>query len=180
MQEGTLDHHPKVSPAIRRATREDAAAVREIYRPAIEGSAASFEVEVPTVSDVEERIASALQGYEWLVAESGGEVIGYAYAGQFRARAAYAPSAEVSVYLAENARGKGVGRALLSELIKRLQETGFANALAGVTLPNPASVRLFESMGFKQVGVFRRVGYKFDAWHDVGWWQLELEPPQDK
>ncbi|MBX3386552.1 MAG: N-acetyltransferase [Phycisphaeraceae bacterium] len=118
--------------------------------------------------------------YPWLAAEvaglHGGEasVVGYAKAGVWRARAAYARTSEVSIYLDPGARGQGIGRALYVELLDRLRSAGFHTAVAGATLPNEASARLHHAMGFEFVGVFREVGRKFDRWHDVGWWQKIL------
>jgi phosphinothricin acetyltransferase len=168
-----------MSTTIRRATPADAAAVLSIYAPIIEGTAISFETEIPSEAETADRIEKAIETHSWLVAEDGGRVLGYAYAGIFRMRSAYAPSTEVSVYIDEGARGKGVGRALVVALLDELKVGGFANAFAGVTLPNDASVRLFESLGFTYVGVFKRVGFKFDRWHDVAWWQLRLDEPQE-
>ena len=126
------------------------------------------------------RIEASAGTYPWLVAEGDSAVIGYAYAGEFRQRAAYRWSAEVSVYIDMHHRAKGAGRALMTRLLEELRAGDFANALAGVTLPNTASERLFESLGFLPVGVFRSAGYKFGIWHDVGWWQLALRefPPK--
>lgn len=102
---------------------------------------------------------------------------GYAYASRFHPRSAYRWSAEVSVYLAAEARGQGLGRQLVEELLGRLRELGFVNAFAGTALPNRASVRLFESLGFEKIGHWARVGFKHGAWHDVGWWQLHIREP---
>jgi phosphinothricin acetyltransferase len=113
----------------------------------------------------------------WLVAERDGGVTGYAYASPHRARAAYRWGADVSVYLDERERGRGSGRALYGALLPVLRDLGYTGAYAGITLPNPASVALHESMGFSLVGVYRRVGYKLGGWHDVGWWQLVLADP---
>ena len=101
-------------------------------------------------------------------------MLGYAYASAHRARAAYQWSADVSAYVHQAARRRGVGQALYTSLFQILFEQGFYNAYAGITLPNPASVRLHESLGFKLVGVYQQVGYKLGAWHDVGWWQLTV------
>jgi phosphinothricin acetyltransferase len=180
LQERQIADDQGASLTIRAATAADAAGVLAIYGPVIETSATSFETEVPTESEIAHRIETTLESYPWLVAADGDEILGYAYAGIFRMRAAYAPSAEVSTYIAESARGKGIGRALLARLLDEVRARGYANAFAGITLPNEASVRLFESAGFRHVGVFRNVGYKFDDWHDVGWWQLDLGVVQER
>lgn len=118
---------------------------------------------------------SGSKTYPWLAAEVDAHFAGYAKAGVWRAREAYARTAEVGIYVEPAAHGRGLGRSLYADLIRRVKETGFHTIVAGVTLPNEASVRLHESLGFRQVGTFREVGHKFDRWHDTGWWQLMLE-----
>lgn len=111
----------------------------------------------------------------WLVADDpDGGVIGYAYAAKHRERAAYRWSVDCSVYITAKAQRRGVGRLLYGELLPVLRGLGYFRVFAGIALPNPPSVGLHESVGFKPVGVYRRVGYKYGAWHDVGWWQLSL------
>lgn len=112
--------------------------------------------------------------YPWLAAEVNGAFAGYAKAGQWRTREAYAPTAEVTVYVALDQHRKGVGRALYEALLDRLRRDGFHSAVGGITLPNPGSVGLHEAVGFRHVGTFRECGRKYDAWHDVGWWQAML------
>ncbi|HEX6602830.1 MAG TPA: GNAT family N-acetyltransferase [Solirubrobacterales bacterium] len=154
----------------------DAAACAAIYAPHVEDSVVSFEEEAPDSAEMVARIERYGTSHAWLVAERDGEVVGYAYATAFNERPAYRWSASVSVYIAEDARGQGVGRALYAALFERLRERGFRMACAGVTLPNEASVGLHESFGFEQVGVNREIGWKHGAWRDVGWLQLELAP----
>ena len=119
---------------------------------------------------------TTLEFFPWLIAEEGGRVLGYAYASRHRERAAYRWSADVSVYVREDARGKGVGRALYTSLFAILRLQGIFNILAGITLPNAASVALHEAMGLRPLGVYERIGFKCGAWHDVGWWQYALRP----
>jgi L-amino acid N-acyltransferase YncA len=159
---------------IRIAEAADAQEVAEIYAPAVAGSPISFETEVPTGREMEERITAALAFAPWLVCVDGERVDGYAYASRHRERAAYRWSVDVSVYVHERGRRAGVGRALYTALFALLRLQGFHAAHAGITLPNEASVRLHESLGFRLVGVYPRVGFKCGAWHDVGWWQLGL------
>lgn len=159
---------------IRLATPDDAAAVRAIYAPHVTDSATSFETEVPSVDEMRRRIEALRPTHPWLVAEDADGVAGYAYAGPHRARAAYGWAAEVSVYVDGRARRRGVAHALYAELLERLRRQGFALALAGVTLPNDASVGFHEAMGFRPAGVFPALGFKHGAWHDVGWWTLRL------
>lgn len=157
----------------------DAAACVAIYAPHVEAGATSFEEAPPGSAEFAERIATLATTYPWLVAERGGEVVGFAYACPHRSRPAYRWSVEVSVYVADEERRGGHGRALYGELVERLRRQGFHVACAGITLPNEASVALHESIGFVPVGVYRRIGWKDGAWRDVGWWQLELQPPGD-
>jgi len=159
---------------IRLATGSDAAAVAAIYRPNVDGSVASFETEAPDAQEMARRIEGTLRGFPWLVCAIDDTVAGYAYAGRHRERAAYRWSAEVSVYIDTAFRRRGVGRGLYESLFAVLAAQGYVNAFAGVTLPNPASVGLHESMGFEPIGVFRRIGHKYGGWHDVGWWQVPL------
>jgi phosphinothricin acetyltransferase len=159
--------------------QRDAAACAAIYAPHVEGSAVSFEEQAPDATAMAARIERYGASHAWLVAERAGPVVGYAYATGFNERPAYRWSASVSVYVAEEARGVGVGRALYEALFARLRERGFRMACAGITLPNEASAGLHESLGFEQVGVNREIGWKEGAWRDVGWYQLELTPPRD-
>ena len=112
--------------------------------------------------------------YPWLAAEVEGRFAGFAKAGMWRAREAYALTAEVTVYVESAFHRRGVGRALYADLLARLREAGYRTAVGGITLPNDASERLHESMGFRHVGTFREVGHKFDRWHDTSWWQRML------
>lgn len=154
--------------------RRDAGACAAIYAPFVAESAVSFEEVAPDAAELSARIAATQATHPWLVAESGGEVIGFAYACPHRARAAYRWSADVSAYVASGSRRAGAGRALYAELLGRLSAQGFHVACAGITLPNEASVALHESFGFEPVGVYREIGWKAGAWRDVGWWQLRL------
>ncbi|PKB81316.1 MAG: GNAT family N-acetyltransferase [SAR202 cluster bacterium Io17-Chloro-G9] len=159
---------------IRLAREEDAGQMLDIYAPIVRNTAISFELEPPAVEEFKNRVTESLGVAPWLVCESDGSVFGYAYAGRHRAREAYQWSVEVSVYVAESQHRQGVGRALYTSLIACLRVQGFQNAYAGITLPNPASVALHESLAFQPVGVYRNVGYKLGEWHSVGWWELAL------
>lgn len=162
----------KGRPSIRPAHRDDAMGILAVYGPVVSETPISFEEEPPSLKEIEERIATS---FTWLVAEIPDELLGYAYASALHPRAAYRWSTEVSVYLGSGARGRGIGTQLLKALLERLREIGFVNAFAGVTLPNPASIRLFESAGFGKIAHWDQVGFKLGAWHDVGWWQLRLQ-----
>jgi|SRR5262245_22481376 len=161
-------------PMIRMATAGDAEAVARIYDPVVARTAISFEIEPPGPAEMERRIRQVLPFAPWLLDEREGAVRGYAYASKHRERAAYQWSVDVAVYVGEAHRKQGVGRALSAKLFRLLRLQGFHAAHAGITLPNAASVGLHESLGFRLIGVYPRVGYKMGAWHDVGWWQLEL------
>lgn len=159
---------------IRDATSADAADCAALYAPYVLETAVSFETEPPTADEMARRIAEAQEQHAWLVAEHDGAVAGYAYAGSWRSRAAYERTAETSVYLARSATGGGLGSVLYTALLQRLAQLDFRTAVAGMTLPNPASERLHTALGFTPVGVFRRVGWKRGAWHDVSWMQRDL------
>ena len=159
---------------IRLATESDAEAIERIYAPFVLYTAVSFETEPPGVDEMRSRILKILARLPWLVCESAGGVIGYAYASRHKERAAYGWSVDVTVYIHEDHRRHGVGKALYTSLLAVLRLQGFYNAYAGITLPNPGSVGLHEAMGFTPVGVYRAVGYKLGRWHDVGRWQLAL------
>jgi L-amino acid N-acyltransferase YncA len=159
---------------IRLATERDAEAVQRIYAPFVLHTAVSFEIEPPSVDEMRSRIAKILARLPWLVCQRDKNVIGYVYASPHRERPGYAWSVDVAVYIDEEHRRHGVGKALYTSLFQVLRLQGFYNAYAGIALPNPGSVGLHESQGFEPVGVYRAVGYKLGRWHDVGWWQRAL------
>jgi len=159
---------------IRFATQKDAGQIVEIYAPFCVGTPVSFETEPPSLALMRQRINKTLKVFPWLVSEHEGQILGYAYASRHRERAGYRWSVDVSVYVREGHRRKGLGRALYSSLFAILRLQGFYNIVAGISLPNPASVTLHESMGMRRVGVYRGIGFKCGKWHDVGWWQLAL------
>src|SRR5215467_3029678 len=166
-------------PTIRLATPDDAEEVRAIYAPYCH-TPISFETEPPSVEEMRGRLTKVLGQCPWLVCEEGGEVLGYAYATQHRERAAYRWSVDTAVYVRQGRQRRGVGRALYTSLLAVLPLQGYFNAYAGVTLPNPASVGLHEAMGFQPVGVYRQVGFKCGSWHDVAWFQRDLQPRPDQ
>ena len=142
-------------------------------------TAITFETEPPDAAEMAERIAAAsghTRGWCW---RTDGRSSGYAYGGPFKARAAYRWSCEVSVYLEPGRRRTGGGRALYEALLDRLAERGYRTALAGMTLPNEASVGLHRAMGFEPVGTYRRIGWKLGRWHDVAWYQRDLAEDDD-
>jgi L-amino acid N-acyltransferase YncA len=155
----------------------DAADVASIYRPAVEVTAASFEEVTPDEEEMASRIRHILTRTPWLVAESSGRVIGYAYAAPHRERAGYRWSVDVSAYVHPEWHRRRVGRTLYDALLPLLLSQGFVNVYAGIALPNPASVALHESIGMRLIGVYERVGFKFGAWHDVAWYGLRIAEP---
>jgi phosphinothricin acetyltransferase len=162
---------------IRNANLDDAAEIAAIYGPIVAHTTISFELDVPSVDEMRSRIAKTLPALPWFVAEDdAGGVCGDVYAGKHRERAAYQWAVDTSAYVREDMRGQGVGRRLYEALLGRLAELGYYQAFAGIALPNAGSVGLHEAVGFKPLGVYRNVGFKRGAWHDVGWWQRELRP----
>jgi phosphinothricin acetyltransferase len=154
----------------------DAGACAEIYAPSVSAGVASFEDEPPDAAEMERRIATTAERYPWLVAERDGAVAGYAYGTAHRTRPAYRWVVEVTVYVDAARHRSGVGRELYQALLPLLARQRLQVVVAGITLPNEASVALHEAVGFQPVGIYRDFGYKFGAWHDVGWWQARLAP----
>lgn len=152
----------------------DAPALADIYRPIVEETAITFEITPPDGAVFDQRWQAHYPSHPWLVMERSGAVIGYAYAAPFKARAAYDRTVEVSVYLADSSRGAGAGKRLLLALLDVLRDRGFTEAIAIITVPNKASVGLFESLGFCHKGGLTQVGYKFDRWHDIAFFQKSL------
>jgi L-amino acid N-acyltransferase YncA len=162
---------------LRLATADDAAAIASIYAPYVTGSAISFETDAPDEAEMGARIAAGGDLYPWLVAtDRTGELLGYAYACAFRARRAYRFSVEATVYVAQGAHGQGIGRSLYAALLPLLEAQGFTQAIAAISLPNPASIRLHEAVGFEPAGAYRDVGWKLGDWRSVGPWQRSLAP----
>jgi L-amino acid N-acyltransferase YncA len=162
---------------IRRATADDAAAIASIYAPYVVGSVVSFETAPPERAEMQSRIEAAGDLYPWLVACDGEQPpLGYAYACAFRSRPAYRFSVETTLYVADGAHRRGIGTLLYRALLPVLEAQGFAQAIAAITLPNEASVRLHEALGFVRAGTYDRVGFKFREWRSVGLWQRALAP----
>ena len=164
---------------IKFADESDAAAIAKIYRPIVESTTISFETVPPDREEMARRIVATTREHPWLVCDIGGRVAGYAYATKHRVRSAYKWSVDTSVYVDDGFRLRGVGRGLYESLFGILATQGYFNAYAGIALPNAASVGLHEAVGFRKIGVYARVGYKFGEWRDVGWWQLELRAHEE-
>lgn len=174
---------------IRIATHADASACAAIYAHYVHNTVITFETQAPTLEEMSTRIATANARHAWMVAESEsepGKLIGYAYGGTWKTRAAYRWSCEVSVYLDPEQRGGGWGKRLYTELFERLAARGYLIAIAGMTLPNPASAALHRHFGFVDAGLNTRIGFKNGAWHDVQWMQRTLaerpegQPPEPR
>ena len=164
-------------PSIRLASAADASAIAAIYAPYCERSAISFEEIAPTADEMATRIARIGADRPWLVLEDNGTIVGYAYAAAHHERASYRWSVSTAIYVDGGHARRGAGRALYSTLFDVLRLLGYYKATAGITLPNAASVGLHESFGFRLVGIYRDIGFKFGGWHDVAWYQMAIQPP---
>ena len=161
---------------LRFATPDDAVSLLAIYAPYITDTTITLEYEVPTVAEFAERIRKLQGVLPWLVAESQGQVIGYAYASRHRERLAYQWSVETSVYVHNAHHGTGVARRLYNRLFELLQQQGYVNAYAGVIEPNPRSFAFHQSLGFELIGTYQHVAYKFGKWHTSQWLAKQLLP----
>ena len=156
--------------------KSDAPRLLVIYAPYVIDSSVSFELELPSVTEFENRIGEYSAQFPWLVMEEEGVIIGYAYASTHRARRAYQWSVECSVYIDPEHHGRKIGRTLYEELFRVLKLQGVMTVLAGITQPNEASVKFHEALGFEFLGFYRDIGFKLGKWLDTGWWQLHLYP----
>ncbi len=160
---------------IRPALESDLPDIATIYAHEVENSIVTFDLEPPTLSYWREKLAGNHEGDHLLVAvDSDGDVAGYAYSWSYRPRPAYSLTRETSIYLDPSVRGKGVGRRLYPALLDTMAGSGVHTAVALVAQPNPGSVKLHKAVGFEHVGTMREVGYKFDQWIDVEWYQKML------
>lgn len=156
---------------IRAATPNDAARVAEIYNYYIINTTVTFEVDPVTTAAMEERIREVSEKYPWLVYELEGQVVGYAYAGAWKSRCAYRYSVETSVYLKNDAAGRGLGTELYRELLSRLADLKLHSVIGGMALPNDGCVALHKKFGFEKVAHFKEVGRKFEQWIDVVYYE---------
>ena len=159
---------------VRVAEKQDTSDIITIYTPYVLSHATTFETQVPTSEEMEKRVSLYLERYPWLVCSLDNRVIGYVYASAYKDREAYQWSCECSVYLLLEFQGKGIAKELYKVLFTILKEQGFRSILAGITLPNPSSVKLHEGFGFKYLAVYENIGYKLDSWQSVGWWRLQI------
>ena len=160
---------------IRSAMPEDAASIANIYNHYVQNTAISFEKELVSADEIASRISEVTDaGLPWVIAERDGQVVGYAYASKWKGRCAYRFSVESSVYVAADRTGQGVGAELYGELLERLRRGAIHVVIGGIALPNEGSQALHERFGFRKVAHFQQVGFKFERWIDVGYWQLTL------
>ena len=159
---------------IRNIATKDIPQICSIYNYYVLHTNASFETEPLSQLDMENRVLEFTRDYPWLVVEQQGSVLGYCYASKWRPRAAYRYTIEVTVYLERHHLGKGFGKQLYQELFSQLKAMGIHSLIATIAIPNENSQALHESLGFKQVALFKDMGYKLDQWIDVGYWQLML------
>lgn len=157
---------------IREVTPEDAAQIADIYDYYILNTHHTFETEPLTDEEMRERIEEISEKYPYLVAEDEGEIQGYVYAAPFKMRQAYEHSVEASIYVRHEAKEKGVGSKLYEKFLEELSETNVHAIIAGIALPNDASIRFHQKMGFEKVAHFKEIGYKLGRWVDVGFWQM--------
>jgi phosphinothricin acetyltransferase len=164
---------------IRRARADDMASIAAIINEHIVNGVAHFGDRARGAGEWTADWEACQVRFPWLVAERGGVIAGLAYAKRFNGRAAYDWTAEVSIYLRGDVQGQGIGTALYRRLLEILDAQGYRCLVAGITTPNPASVALHESFGFRYLGTMERVGYKHGAWRDVGSWQRHVGPDDD-
>jgi len=165
---------------VRIAQADDGADIASIYAPIVADTFISFEEVPPSAEEMSARIEATLQTHPWLVVEASGRVVAYAYATAHRTRGAYKWSCDVSVYVAEQARRRGLAYTLYDRLFATLTHQGFGSVFAGIALPNDASVGIHERVGFTPVGVYPKVGFKNGSWRDVGWWSRPLQELGDQ
>ena len=160
--------------SIRPVKKEDSHRICEIYNHYVQNTCISFEEAPVPREEMEKRISTISSAYPYLIYETDGEILGYAYANRWKERAAYRYVAEVTVYIDKGHLGRGIGRILIKELLDNCKKQGFHALMAVIALPNEASIRLHEEFGFKKAAHFSEVGYKQNRWIDVGYWELRL------
>lgn len=165
---------------IRPVADGDFVAIAELTNHFILRTSTHFASQPVTPDELRDAWCASRQRYPWLTADADGRFAGFAKAGPWRTRAAYGWTAEAGIYMVEACRGRGLGSTLYAALIDELRRRGFHSVIGGVTLPNEASVRLHEKLGFEPCGVVKRAGFKFGAWHDVGFWQRMLREPEHR
>lgn len=164
---------------IRQAEPNDAVTLLEIYTPYVMNTAITFETVPPSLDEFKQRIATISKRYPYLVAICDGKICGYAYASQFKGRAAYDFSAETSIYVKGDYKGLGIGSALYSSLEELLKRQNLHNLYACITYPNPGSIAFHEAFGYKKVAHYTKAGYKLGDWRDVIWMEKFIKEHED-
>ncbi|MDZ7718520.1 MAG: N-acetyltransferase family protein [Balneolaceae bacterium] len=159
---------------IRDVVLNDAKQIRDIYNKYVEESHATFREQPVSVKETEAQIRQITKDYPWIVYQEKEQIVGYTYADKWKEKAAYRYTVETSIYLDSSHLGKGIGSTLKGAMIEKLKERNFHCVISAISLPNPASIAMCEKFGFKKVGQLKEIGYKFDEWIDVGYWQLLL------
>ncbi len=163
---------------IRPVRKEDARELCDIYNYYVQNTVITFEQEPVSPDAMADRIAEIAGRYPWIVYEEGGSISGYAYAGRWKEREAYRFSVESTVYVRHDAIGRGVGTKLYERLLEELRQQNIHAVIGGIALPNDQSRKLHEKFGFINVAHFSQVGFKFNRWIDVGYWELLLSKRQ--
>ncbi|MDV7188200.1 arsinothricin resistance N-acetyltransferase ArsN1 family B [Lutibacter sp. TH_r2] len=159
---------------IRKVKLSDASAIAEIYNFHVYNTIVTFDLIPVSASEMKETIQNVIKKYPWFVYEIDNKVVGYAYASYWKTRSAYDATVESSIYISEKAIGNGIGKQLYNHLLNELKQQKIHAVIGGISLPNKASVAIHEKFGFKKVAHFTEVGFKFNKWIDVGYWQLTL------
>jgi phosphinothricin acetyltransferase len=157
---------------IRPVTPADAVEIAEIYNHYVKTTVITFEESPVSSDEMKSRIQNITTKYPWIIYETQGKIIGYAYATEWKKRTAYRHTVETTIYLRPEIKRYGIGTILYKELLELLGKNQMHAAIGGIALPNEASIALHEKLGFKKIGKFMEVGYKFDRWIDVGYWEL--------
>lgn len=159
---------------LREVLPDDTGDICAIYNYYVENTCVTFDEEPLSLEQMQAKIEQVTAGYPWIVYVDSGRLLGYAYAAQWKPRAAFRYTAEASIYVHQDATGRGLGAQLYRSLLDRLRIRGMHLVVAGISLPNEASIRLHRKLGFKEAGCWLQAGYKFDRWVDLSYWQLVL------
>ena len=157
---------------IRLVKLPDAGQIAEIYNFYVLNTHHTFETEPVTSGEMQKRIGEIIKNYPYIIVEENDEILAYAYAAKYKSRCAYRRSVEISVYVKNGTKGKGFGTKLYEKLLEELSKIDVHAIIAGIALPNEASIKIHERFGFEKVAHFREVGFKFNKWIDVGYWEL--------
>lgn len=160
---------------IRLANTKDAQAILNIYKEYF-STPITFEYNVPSIEEFTKRIEDVLKEYPYYVYEEDGKILGYAYAHKFKERTAYGWDAEISIYIDKNYQSRGLGKALCLKLLETLKAQNVVNVYSVISVPNEKSQKLHESLGFKQIALYEKTGYKLNAWHDIAVYLIRVNP----